>query len=99
MLKTTDKKGILEGLLKLAESDADFCGENGHSYKWDCAKRFESNAKWVISQVKTIKDYQECVNEFMKLWMDSDNYYGQYDIGILYNEKKRPIAISLAYTY
>lgn len=59
--------------------------------------KYESNADYVIDMVKSIENDEECVNTFFDIWMNNDcNYYSEYSVQCLIDNKDRVIAISFA---
>ena len=97
-VKAGDRNSLLCALRSIADFDCDFNGENGEDYTWDDALEngFESNLEYLINEVKDIEDDEECVNAFIKEWINSDMYYDEYDVNCLTDTKGRVIAIAFA---
>ncbi len=83
-------------LLRLAERDADFCGDNGYDYLWEAAEGFETNAEYALSVAEKEPTIIEMVVKFVSMWMDHDSFYEDYDLAI--SNLDGIIGISIAYT-
>lgn len=90
------KADVADTLMCLAGCDCDFNGENGEDYLWEEAEGFESNAEYCLSIAEQEKTPREMIEKFVSLWMGRDQYYQDYDLGILVHGDI--LFMSLAYT-
>ena len=84
-INTIDELGPI--LIGLAETDADFNGENGCLWEEAEACGYESNAEyaaeWVLSHAKeTGAEVASVVKEFADMWMKYDGYYDEYSVNV-----------------
>ena len=94
-----NRKNLLETLKNLSDCDCDFNGENGLDYAWEetIEAGFESNMEYLIDKVKGIKNYIECVAEFVNTWMAEDeDYYDDYKLEYLTDTNGNITVINLA---
>lgn len=98
VVKKNTRQGLLDALKELANIDADFNGENGEEYLWDNAREsgYESNADYLINDIKDIKDDEELINEYIDRWIGGDSYYLQSDLSIMKDDDEKIVAIALA---
>lgn len=95
-VKVGNRESLLNTLRNLSDFDCDFNGENGEGYLWDSAEGFESNMEYLINKVKDIKGDENCVNAFFEEWMGNDSYYGEWNVSVLTDMKKRITVISFS---
>lgn len=86
---------VADALLRLADHDADFCGDNGYEYLWEAAEGFETNAEYALSVAEKKPTITEMVVKFVSMWMDHDSYYEDYELTI--TKFDGILAISIAY--
>jgi hypothetical protein len=104
-LKVVEVKGKSRGalnkaLLELSTCDADFSGENGIDYLWKEARRYSSNAAYVLKkELKEETDHKTIIEKFIKRWIENDSYYLQYDLDVKYDKNGNAKVIALALTY
>ena len=91
------RDGAVGSLSNLIIIDNDFNGNNGSEYLWEesglCG--FESNAEYCLWMAQHEETPREMIEKFISLWMGRDNYYVDYDLGILVEDDK--LFLSLAY--
>lgn len=97
MLKVTkfNREDVADALLRLADYDADFCGDNGYEYRWEVAKGFETNAEYVLSVAEKEPTIINMIVKFVDMWMEHDSYYEDYKLSI--SELDGMVAISIAF--
>ena len=86
---------VANALMNLADSDADFCGDNGYEYRWDVAKEFETNAEYALSIARNEPTIIGMITKFVDIWMGYDSYYCDYEVSIM--EMDDIVAIAVAY--
>lgn len=90
-----NKEDVADMLMRLADNDLDFNGENGDGYLWEEARGFESNAAYCLSIAEKEKTTSDMIEKFISLWMERDYYYQDYRIGIHF--ENNTLYVSLAY--
>lgn len=89
-LVVVEKPGDMESLKKafidLADTDADFSGENGDDYLRDEVREagYESNAEYYAEKVikEGIENGQtqvQMLENYLGVWIGGDSYYKEYD--------------------
>ena len=93
-----NREDLLQALASLGDFDCDFNGENGIEYAWEETLKngFESNLEYLLNEVKNIDNDIDCVEKFISMWMDEDNYYYEHDLNCLADNDGNVYAISLA---
>lgn len=90
-----DRDEVETCLMSMADHDCDFNGENGPEYLWDAAEGFESNAEYCMSVAKDEPTIKAMIEKFVAMWMGNDNYYEEYELGIVV--ENHIVFISLAF--
>lgn len=93
-----NRQDLLKAFENLSNFDYDFNGENGLEYAWKETVKagFESNLEYVLNEVKDIKDDVECVEKFVSMWLDSDDYYHEHELNYLADNDGKIYVISLS---
>lgn len=94
-LTKNNKSDVVASLMWIAQSDADFCGDNGYEYLWKEAEGFECNADYVLSVAEKEPTIPKMIRKFFDMWMGKDYYYTDYEVKI--KELNDMIAISVSY--
>lgn len=84
-------------LTNLSQMDEDFNGNNGEEYLWEKAKKagFKSNSEYALFEAGKQPDLAKRIEEFVKIWMESDGFYEEYHLKI--QRKGKKLFISLAF--
>lgn len=92
------REDLLAALSELGTMDSDFCGENGPDYMWPDVDRdkYNSNLEYVLDQVKDIETDEELIKTFVSMFLDTDTYYFDYSLEVLYDENGIAECIALA---
>ena len=93
-----NRESLLKALASLSDFDLDFSGANGIDYAWKetLDAGFESNLEYVLNTVKDIKDDAECLEKFVSMWLDGDNYYHEYEFKYLADKNGKVYVVSLS---
>ena len=92
-VKGLERKDLCNALLELAKIDDDFNGRNGIEHLWGSVnpEKYNSNAEYLIDVLKDKKTDKEIIEEFIRLWINYDNYYLKHKLNIMYENNKAKI--------
>jgi hypothetical protein len=92
------RQDLLDALARLSEMDADFCGENGSEYLWDCVDetKYSSNMDYLLNTLKNLRSDKELIERFVSLWLDKDTYYLEHILEVTYDKTGKAECIALA---
>ena len=100
------KENVIEYFNNIVnEYDDDFNGNNGEDYLWDIAKDdgFKTNIDYCINKV--MKQYEidndivKAIEDFFKLWFESDSFFDEYDYCVYEYKDKLFISFAFANSY
>ena len=95
------REDLLVALSELGEIDADFTGENGIDYLWECVDKdkYESNREYLLDILKDKEIDKELIEEYVSKWIDNDGYYKDHILDVVYDDNGKAECIALATMY
>ena len=103
MVKVNGKtrEDLIVALQNLGELDEDFCGGNGIEYLWKHVdkNKYTSNMQYLLDTLKDKNSDKELIEEYVNTWINSDNYYKEHILDVIYDDNGNAECIALATMY
>lgn len=92
------REDLIDALADLGKFDADFCGDNGIEYLWDCVdgNKYESNREYLLDVVRGLGTDREVIHTYISTWIGGDSYYQDYELQVIYDDNDKAEFIALA---